>query len=49
MYKIKVSDLASHQSGLPDFDFKQLMKVNPKQPLNEVTKQMVDSILSLKI
>lgn len=44
--KIKVSDLASHQSGLPDFDFKQLMKVNPKQPLNEVTKKMVDSILT---
>lgn len=44
--QIKVSDLASHQSGLPDFDFKQLMEVNPKQPLNEVTKKMVDSILT---
>ncbi|WP_382382247.1 serine hydrolase domain-containing protein [Formosa undariae] len=43
--KIKVSDLASHQSGLPDFNFQELMEVNPKQPLNEVTKEMVDSVL----
>ncbi|WP_339889179.1 serine hydrolase domain-containing protein [uncultured Flavobacterium sp.] len=32
--KIKISDLASHQSGLPDFDFKKLMEANPKQPLD---------------
>lgn len=42
---IKISDLASHQSGLPDLDFKQLIKVNPNQPLDEVTKEKVDSIL----
>jgi CubicO group peptidase (beta-lactamase class C family) len=32
--KIKISDLASHQSGLPDFNFKDLMEANPKQPLD---------------
>ncbi len=44
--KIKVSDLASHQSGLPDFDFKKLLKVNPTQPLDLVTIETVDSILT---
>lgn len=43
---IKISDLASHQSGLTDFDFKHLMTINPLQPLDEVTKEMVDSILT---
>lgn len=32
--KIRISDLASHQSGLPDFDFKELIESNPKQPLD---------------
>jgi CubicO group peptidase (beta-lactamase class C family) len=32
--KIKISDLASHQSGLPDFDFKKLMQQNAQQPLD---------------
>lgn len=44
--KIKASDLASHQSGLPDFDFKKLMVTNPEQPLDQVTQEMVSSILS---
>lgn len=44
--KIRVSDLASHQSGLPDFNFEHLMMINPMQPLDEVTKEMVDSILT---
>ncbi|MGD1921544.1 MAG: serine hydrolase domain-containing protein [Pleurocapsa sp.] len=43
--KIKVSDLASHQSGLPDFDMLRLLQLNPVQPLDEVTTEMVDSIL----
>ena len=31
--KLKISDLASHQSGLPDFDFGKFIELNPKQPL----------------
>ena len=27
--KIQISDLASHQSGLPDFDFKKILELNP--------------------
>lgn len=42
---IKVSDLASHQSGLPDFDFMHLLSVSPEQPLSLITNEMVDSIL----
>lgn len=45
-HKIKVSDLASHQSGLPDFDFKKLLLIDPSQPLDLVTKETVDSILT---
>ncbi len=43
--QIKISDLASHQSGLPDFDLSRLLNVNPHNPFDEVTEQMVDSIL----
>lgn len=43
--KIKISDLASHQSGLPDFDIQYLLTNNPENPFDEVTKKMVDSIL----
>lgn len=43
--KIKVSDLASHQSGLPDFDFQKMMRIDPNQPLDLVTKETVDSVL----
>lgn len=31
--KIKISDLASHQSGLPDIDFAKLISLNPQQPV----------------
>lgn len=44
--KIRVSDLASHQSGLQDFNLKNLVELNPKQPFDEVTIDMVNSILS---
>ncbi len=44
--KIKVSDLASHQSGLPDFDLPYLLANNSEHPFDEVTKEMVDSILT---
>ncbi|TQD36947.1 serine hydrolase domain-containing protein [Haloflavibacter putidus] len=43
--KIKISDLASHQSGLPDFDFKKLMQTKPQQPL-DVTKKTLHAILN---
>ena len=43
--KLKISDLASHQSGLPDFDFKKLMALNPKQPL-DVSKETIHSIIN---
>lgn len=43
--KLKISDLASHQSGLPDLDFKKLMELDPKQPLN-ITKETIHSIIN---
>ncbi|WP_373056208.1 serine hydrolase domain-containing protein [Zunongwangia sp. H14] len=43
--KIKISDLASHQSGLPDFDFKELMQLRPKQPL-DINKETLHSIIN---
>ena len=45
--KIKISDLASHQSGLPDLDFKKLTELNPKQPL-DISKELVHSIINDK-
>lgn len=43
--KLKISDLASHQSGLPDFDFNKLIESNPKQPLN-INKEVIHSIIN---
>lgn len=43
--KIKISDLGSHQSGLPDFNFKKLMKLKPKQPL-DINKEIIHSIIN---
>lgn len=43
--KIKISDLASHQSGLPNFDFRKLMEINPKQPL-DITKESVHALIN---
>jgi CubicO group peptidase (beta-lactamase class C family) len=43
--KLKISDLASHQSGLPDLDFKKLTELNPKQPL-DIDKQTIYSIIN---
>lgn len=43
--KLKISDLASHQSGLPDFDFGELIKLNPKQPL-DISKKAIHSIIN---
>jgi len=43
--KLKISDLASHQSGLPDFDFGKLIELNPKQPL-DISKEAIHSIIN---
>lgn len=44
--KIKISDLASHQSGLPDIDFGKLIALNPQQPTSSVTAETLTSLLS---
>ncbi|TZF99252.1 beta-lactamase family protein (plasmid) [Chryseobacterium panacisoli] len=44
--KIKISDLASHQSGLPDIDFAKLIELNPQQPVSNVTEKTLTSIVN---
>lgn len=44
--KIKISDLASHQSGLPDIDFGKLIALDPQQPINSVTEEMLTSMIN---
>ncbi|MBV8328330.1 serine hydrolase domain-containing protein [Chryseobacterium sp.] len=44
--KIKISDLASHQSGLPDIDFAQLIEMNPQQPVSNVTQSTLTSLVN---
>ncbi len=44
--KIKISDLASHQSGLPDLDFGKLIKLDPQQPVNSITKKTLTTIIN---
>ena len=44
--KIKISDLASHQSGLPDIDFGKLIELNPQQPISNVTQESLASIIN---
>ncbi len=44
--KIKISDLASHQSGLPDIDFKALIKNNPQQPVSIVDIKTLSAIIN---
>ena len=45
-YKIKISDLASHQSGLPDLDFGKLIELNPQQPVSSVTEKTLTAIIN---
>ncbi|UUC46883.1 serine hydrolase domain-containing protein [Flavobacterium cerinum] len=45
-HKIKISDLASHQSGLPDVDFKQLIERNPQQPISAFTEEALISMIN---
>lgn len=44
--KIKISDLASHQSGLPDIDFGKLIELNPQQPVSSVTQKTLNTIIN---
>lgn len=44
--KIRISDLASHQSGLPDYDFVKLLENNPQQPMDSVTEQSLAKIIN---
>lgn len=44
--KIKISDLASHQSGLPDIDFGKLIELNPQQPISNVTEKTLTAIVN---
>ncbi|RQO65136.1 serine hydrolase [Pedobacter sp. KBW01] len=44
--KIKISDLGSHQSGLPDIDFVKLIALNPQQPVSNVTEETLTTIIN---
>lgn len=44
--KIKISDLASHQSGLPDIDFAKLIELNPQQPVSNVTEKTLADMVN---
>ena len=44
--KIKISDLASHQSGLPDIDFGKLIELNPQQPVSNVTEKTLTDLVN---
>ncbi|MTH17383.1 serine hydrolase domain-containing protein [Flavobacterium sp. LC2016-01] len=44
--KIRISDLASHQSGLPDIDFGKLIELNPQQPVSNVTEKTLADIIN---
>lgn len=44
--KIKISDLASHQSGLPDIDFAKLIEIDPQQPVSSVTEETLTTIIN---
>jgi len=44
--KIRISDLASHQSGLPDIDFAKLIELNPQQPVSGVTNETLTTIVN---
>lgn len=44
--KIKISDLASHQSGLPDIDFARLIEIDPQQPVSSITEETLTTIMN---
>lgn len=44
--KIKISDLASHQSGLPDIDFRALIMANNQQPIDAVNQKTLSKLIN---
>ncbi|MGG1921824.1 MULTISPECIES: serine hydrolase [Chryseobacterium] len=44
--KIRIADLASHQSGLPDIDFAKLIELNPQQPISNVTQNNLTALIN---
>jgi len=44
--KIKISDLASHQSGLPDIDFRKLISLNSQQPESSVNEKSLSLLIN---
>ncbi|MEP6928854.1 MAG: serine hydrolase domain-containing protein [Flavobacterium sp.] len=44
--KIKIADLASHQSGLPDIDFGKLIALNPQQPVSNINQKSLTDIVN---
>ncbi len=44
--KITIADLASHQSGLDDLNWKELIAKNPQNPLKDVNRQTFVSIVN---
>jgi len=44
--KMKISDLASHQSGLPDLDFAKLLAVDPQQPMSSVNQETLTALIN---
>lgn len=44
--KIKISDLASHQSGLPDINFGKLIAINSQQPVSSVNQETLTTIIN---
>ncbi|WKV11441.1 serine hydrolase domain-containing protein [Marivirga harenae] len=44
--KISISDLASHQSGLPDIDFKVLIEKDAQQPTASVDQQLIANMIN---
>ncbi|NQX43105.1 CubicO group peptidase, beta-lactamase class C family [Pedobacter steynii] len=44
--KVKISDLASHQSGLPDLDLAKLIALDPQQPMSSVNQETLTAIIN---
>ncbi|WP_341840312.1 serine hydrolase domain-containing protein [Chitinophaga caseinilytica] len=44
--RIKISDLASHQSGLPDVDFGKLIAADAQQPLRNFTQENLTGLIN---
>jgi CubicO group peptidase (beta-lactamase class C family) len=44
--RIKIEDLASHQSGLIDIDFPTLIEQNPQQPTKEITPESIVKMIN---